>query len=342
MPDLAALMPSVDAPAALPNAGTANGEDFASAPASWYFLGTVAELHRGPLSFSLPGGHTYVGYHTEDGRVAVLNGKCRHMNADLSRGCVIGDRIACPLHGWEYGPDGICRRIPSAPEIPAFARQGSFPVEIRGGHVFFFNRPKARFPLPFFEGVRPEDLRAARCFEFIVDAPWYLVSANGFDVQHFACAHDRTLDGEVEVDSPDPFARRLKANFLVTGTSLQDHMVRRFSGSSVHMTVTNWGGNLVLVAAKFRRTTSYGIVSFVPLEDGRTRLRDIVWVPRRKGFFGSNVLEPIDAEVRRMFIREFVRSDVDAAQGIRYNRQHMIGADRELVEYLDWLRKIHH
>lgn len=294
------------------------------------------------MSFALPGGHAYAAYRTGDGRMAVLDAKCRHMSADLARGRVVGDRLACPLHGWEYGTDGVCRRIPSSPEIPAFARQGSFPVEERGGCVFFFNRPRAKFAFPFFEGVDPEDLRAARCFEFIVDAPWYLVSANGFDAQHYQCAHDRTLEGELLVDSPDPFARRLQANFLVSGTSWQDRLVRRFSGSRVHMTVTNWGGNLVLVTAKFHRTTSYGIVSFVPLADGRTKLRDIVWVPKRKGLLGSRVLEPLDAEVRRLFIREFVRSDVDASQGIRFNRHHTIGADRVLVEYLDWLRPIHH
>ncbi|CAN5618542.1 hypothetical protein BH09VER1_BH09VER1_22610 [soil metagenome] len=320
----------------------AGSDEFAAAPASWFYLGTGAELTKGPVSFELPGARKYVGYRTKTGRIAVLDGKCRHMSADLAKGCVVGDRIACPLHGWEYGPDGECLRIPSATEIPEFARQVSFPVEELGGHVFFFNRPKARFAFPFFDEIGPDELRAARCFEFIVDAPWYLVSANGFDAQHYVCAHDRTLDGELVVDSPDPFARRLRANFLVSGASLQDRIIRQFSGSKVHMTVTNWCGNLVLVTAKFRRTTSYGIVSFVPMEDGRTRLRDIVWVPRRKGLLGRWLIEPIDAELRRLFIREFVRSDVDRSQGIRFQRKHTIPADRVLVEYLDWLHKIHH
>ena len=248
---------------------------------------------------------------------------------------------ACPLHGWEYGPDGLCRHIPSGSEIPEFARQGWFPVEERGGHVFFCNRPKARFDMPFFDEISPTQLRAARCFEFIVNAPWYLVSANGFDAQHYRCAHDRTLVGELVVDSPSPFARRLRANFMVSGTTIQDRLIRRFSGKNVSMTVTSWCGNLVLVTAKFRRTTSYGIVSFVPMEDGRTRLRDIVWIERRRGLIGQQLVDPIDAEVRRRFIREFVRSDVDRSQGIRFDRSHLIPADNVLVEYLDWLQKIH-
>ena len=57
------------------------------------------------------------------------------------------------------------------------------------------------------------------------------------------------------VDSPHDFAWRLRAG--VTGNSLLDRVTRRFSGSDVETTVENWCGNLVLVTAKFRRTTSY-------------------------------------------------------------------------------------
>ena len=263
------------------------------------------------------------------------------MGADLSLGCVKDGRIICPLHGWEYAHTGICEYIPSSQEIPMFARQPSFPVEQRGGHVFFFNRPHARFPLPFFTGLGEADLLAARAFEFTVDAPWYLVSANGFDVQHFRCAHDRTLLGEPTVDSPHPFAWRLRARFRVTGESFRDRLTRWVSGSEVEMTVENWGGNLVLVTAKFRRTTSYGIVSFTPLDNDRTQVRNIVCIPRSRNRLARRLADPVDALVRRSFIRAFVRSDVNRSAGIRFHPDRMIAADKVLVEYLGWLQNIH-
>ena len=327
-------------PSASLESETASPTGFAAAPASWYYLGSVAELARGPLRFDLPAAETYVGYRTDKGRNVVLSARCSHLGADLSKGCVIGDRITCPLHGWEYGPDGACEHIPATSEIPDFARQRSFPIEERGGHVFFFNRPQARFALPFFEGLDASQLLAARCFEFIVDAPWYIVSANAFDAQHYHCAHDRVLAGDLLVDCPDPFSRRLRADFAVTGTSFQDRVTRRLSGASVNMTVTTWCGNLILVKAKFRRTTTYGVLNFVPLEGGRTWLRDIVWIRRKAGFVG-HLIDKVDAEIRRYFIREFVRSDVDRSHGIRFNQNRVIPADKELVEYLNWLQPIH-
>ncbi len=313
---------------------------FAAAPASWYYLGSASEIAAGPRRFELPDGQSCVAFRTPGNPVTVLGGRCSHMGADLSRGCVKGARIVCPLHGWEYGSDGLCAHIPASPEIPPFARQPSFPVEEHGGHVFFFNRPTARFPMPFFAGLTESDLLAARPFDFTVDAPWYLVSANGFDVQHFRCAHDRTLLGEPTVDSPHPFAWRLRARFRVEGHSLRDRLTRWISGPEVQMTVENWSGNLVLVTAKFRRTTSYGLVSFVPLEKDRTRVRDIVWVPRSKNGFARRWIDPLDAIIRRSFIREFVRADVHRSAGIGFHPGRMIAADKVLVGYLCWLQNI--
>jgi nitrite reductase/ring-hydroxylating ferredoxin subunit len=314
---------------------------FASVPACWYYIGRVADLSRGPVRFDLPEGHQYVGFRTEAGRLAVLSGRCCHMSADLSVGCVKGGRIACPLHGWEFGVDGRCEYIPASTTIPSFARVMSFPVEERASHVFFFNRPEARFPMPFFQGVDPAQLVSARCFELTIDTPWQLASANSFDVQHFFCAHDRRLLGEPCVTFPNKFAMELQARFAVAGDSLRDRLTANSSGPEVEMTVTNWLGNLILVKAKFRRTTSYGIVSFVPLENGRTKIRNIVLAPRSASALGRLLIDPLDAIIRRSFIRAFVRSDVERSHGIRFHPDRVIEADKMMVDYLDWLLKIH-
>jgi phenylpropionate dioxygenase-like ring-hydroxylating dioxygenase large terminal subunit len=319
---------------------TQTGGSFAAAPVSWYHLASLADLTRGPVKLELPEGQSFVGFLGDGGKPVVLGARCSHMGADLSRGCVKGGRIVCPLHGWAYNATGACEHIPATKEIPSFARQPAFPVEARGGQVFFFNRTEARFPMPFFEGVDDRELLAARPFEFSVAVPWHLVGANGFDVQHFRCAHDRTLVGEPVTDSRSPFSMRLTARFRVSGRAPRDSLTRWISGSEVEMAVENWGGNLVLVTAKFPRTTTYGLVSLVPLGDGTTRLRDIVWIPRRRRPFGK-LVDPIDAACRRHFIRAFVRSDVERSAGIRYQPARMIDADKNLVDYLAWLQRIH-
>jgi phenylpropionate dioxygenase-like ring-hydroxylating dioxygenase large terminal subunit len=313
---------------------------FPAVPAAWYYVGRSAELAAGPVRFELPGGQSFVAFRPAPESLAMLDARCSHMGADLSRGCVKDGRIVCPLHGWQYGAHGRCEHLPAATEIPPRARQTAFPIEERGGHVFFFNRPEPRFPLPFFAGLKDQQLLAARSCEFIVEAPWHLVAANGFDVQHFRCAHDRTLIDEPVVDSPDRFAWRMRAKFRVTGRSLLDRLTRWLSGSEFDMTVENWGGAFVLVTSRARRTVTHGMVSFIPLDDRRTRVRNIIWIPRRRSWLGRRFVDPLDAAIRRIFIREFLRSDAERSAGMRFHPDRMIAADKVLVAYLEWLQKI--
>ena len=312
---------------------------FALLPASWFHLCSSNELSRGPISVELCD-HAYVGYRTQSGRAIVLSGRCSHLGAPLGKGTISGERLVCPLHGWEYGPGGACERIPASETIPDFAHQCSYPTEERGGHVFFFNRQQARFPLPFFNGLTPDELLPATPFELIAEVPWYFVGANGFDLQHFRMAHDRTLREQPEVSSPSPFARRVVAKFVVSGNSCQDRLTRLIAGPSMTMDVTVWGGTLILVRAEFQRTTSFGIFNVLPIDSRRTRGRVIVWVKRSQNMIGRSLFDPLNVAIRRLFIQTFLRSDLPRVAGLRYQPGNLIAADAVLSDYFAWLEKV--
>jgi len=286
------------------------------------------------------GDKRFVAFLYAAGHTAVLDARCSHMGADLSRGDVTGGRLRCPLHAWEYAADGQCVRIPATSEIPRFACQPAYPTAEVGGHVVFYSAPSAPFPFPFYEDRSPADLLAAAPFDFVVNTPWYLIGANAFDLQHFRVAHDRTLVDAPVIDEPSPFARRITANYDVSGASVRDRLTRRFSGPRVRMSVTVWGGTLILVSAEFRRTTSYGMVFVRPLEAARTHLRTIVWVPRRRGPLRRALVDPLDALVRRSFIRAFMTDDAVRSDGVGYNPHTLIDADRELRDYFAWLARL--
>lgn len=314
-------------------------ETLASLPASWFHLCASHELRKGPVTLDLCG-RTYVGYRAQSGRMVVLSGRCSHMGADLGKGEVRGERLACPLHGWEYGPDGACEKIPAADAIPSFARQCCYPAEERGGHVFFFNRKQARFALPFFDGVTPDELLPAKPFELVAEVPWYFVGANGFDIQHFRMAHDRTLLESPMVSEVSPFARRVVAKFAVTGNSFQDRMTRSIAGPTVTMDVTSWCGTMIMVKAHFQRTTSYGIFNVLPMDGQRTLGRVIVWVKRSQSGLGQALFDPVNAAIRRLFIQTFLRSDLPRIAGLRYQPGKLIAADGILSDYFVWLESI--
>ena len=231
----------------------------------------------------------------------------------------------------------MCVRIPASEQIPPFARQAVCPVAEIGGHVVFHNAPVASFPMPFFDGVKPDELLPAAPFDFVVDTPWYMIGANAFDLQHFRVAHDRTLVDEPVVEQPSPFARRITATYEVTGRGWRDELTRRFSGARVRMSITVWAGTNILVTAAFARTTSYGMVFVRPVSETSTQLRTIVWVPRRGGSMRRAIVDPVDAFIRRRFIRAFMSDDATRSVGVRYNPATLIGADRIFGEYMNWL-----
>jgi 3-ketosteroid 9alpha-monooxygenase subunit A len=87
-------------------------------PSGWYMVGWSSDFPIGtakPLAYF---GEDLVAYRGESGRLIVLDAYCRHMGAHLGYGgCVRGDSVACPYHGWVWGPDGRNTEIPySSPD----------------------------------------------------------------------------------------------------------------------------------------------------------------------------------------------------------------------------------
>jgi phenylpropionate dioxygenase-like ring-hydroxylating dioxygenase large terminal subunit len=308
-------------------------------PRGWYYFCRSSELQPGPARLEL-GTARYAAFRDAGGRVAVLDARCSHMGADLSRGCVASGALRCPLHAWEYAADGACRHIPTGSAIPPLARQAVFPSAELGGHVFFCNSPVARYPMQFFPGKTPDELLAAEPFDLVIKAPWYMVGVNAFDQQHFRIAHDRILLDTPIVTSPSPFAQAIVANYAVSGSSLRDRFIRRFSGPRVRMSVTIWGGTLIFVEATFQHTTSYGMVCVWPIDENSAVMRTIVWIARRRGALAA-VVDPLDAWLRRRFIRAFLTEDAVRSDGVRYNPLTVIDADRGLASYMAWLSSMH-
>jgi nitrite reductase/ring-hydroxylating ferredoxin subunit len=310
-----------------------SADHFPAYPAAWYLLCDARALRGRPLSREMLG-KTLVAFRTAGGRLTVLDGRCAHLGADLGRGCVTGEAIRCPFHHWEYGPDGRCTHIPNAAAIPDFARQRSYPAVERHGHVFFFNGPEPLFPLPFFSDCRPEDFVAGWPFRFVAQCSWFMLAANGFDVAHFQAVHDRTLLGPGVVDCPAPLARRMRYRARVTGRSVFDRLLRWAAGDTVDVSITSWGGPLILVTGFFRRARSYILIATHPLPAEQTQVEVLVFAPR--GGALTAPLRPLGLWLRRLFTRAFMQDDIDRLGGIRYNPAGLIESDRELTEFFRW------
>ena len=106
----------------------------------WYPIARGTEIVADqPLRVELLG-MPFVAFRDEDGDAHVLADTCVHRGSSLSAGSVRDGCVICPYHGWQYGGDGKCVKVPSLGDQkpPARAKVDSYPVQERYGIVFAF------------------------------------------------------------------------------------------------------------------------------------------------------------------------------------------------------------
>jgi nitrite reductase/ring-hydroxylating ferredoxin subunit len=313
---------------------------FPAYPASWYLYCASSELGRRPLAKTMLG-RALVAFRTGGGQIAVMDGRCAHLGADLGGGRVAGESIQCPYHNWEYGTDGRCTRIPGlSGDIPAFARLETYPAEERCGYVFVFNGPKPLFPLPFFFDVEPRELIASVPFRFVADCSWYLFASHAFDAQHFLAVHDRRLLAPPEIDCPAPFARRNRYSALVEGTSVYDRALRTLVSRQVEISITTWGGTLFFLTGNFRHALSRFLVAAQPIDGGRTLAEGVVFARRGSNPLARALLAPISLWVRWLFTRGYLIEEASRLGSPRYSPTTLLESDKDMIDFFRWMVRL--
>lgn len=320
-------------------AGIPAPNDFPCYPASWYLLCPSRELTSKPLKKSIFG-RELVLYRAGSGSLVAMDSRCAHLGADLSQGRVEGEGIACPFHGWQYDASGVCVHIPTGAAIPSFARQMVFPVEERHGLIFIFNGAEALFPLPFFAGEKPEAFVAAQVSEFVAETSWYMVAAHGYDLQHFETVHGRRLVSPLTVDCPAPYARRSRYRAEICGISFNDRLLRRLLNHEVAISITTWGGTLVLITGDFGRVRSQFLISLMPVEENRTICSVIVFDRRWQNPLSRRLWQPLSLALRKVFTRGYLVDEAAKLGRPRYLPHHLLETDRELIEYFRWVASL--
>lgn len=160
----------------------------------WYPICTTEELTgEKPIRAELLGVRL-VAFRDGNNDAHVLSDTCIHRGASLARGKVVDDCIECPYHGWQYGTDGICVRIPPQADKkpPARAKIDSYPVHERYGVVFAFlgDLPEAeRPPLPIVEEDGRDGWQISGPLVLEVNAYFERSVENGMDPIHNEFVH---------------------------------------------------------------------------------------------------------------------------------------------------------
>jgi len=89
-------------------------------PGNWYPALPAQSLPAaGAVLAASVHGQDLALWRSASGSVQAWEDRCPHRGVALSLGRVLGDRLACAYHGWEYAAgDGRCVAIPAMPQQP--------------------------------------------------------------------------------------------------------------------------------------------------------------------------------------------------------------------------------
>lgn len=92
-------------------------------------------------------------WRSASGRIAAWADRCPHRGMRLSHGFVRGEALSCIYHGWSYGSEGQCLRIPAHPDLtpPEAIRVPVFQA-VESGGVVWVAQHASDAPPPVVEG----------------------------------------------------------------------------------------------------------------------------------------------------------------------------------------------
>jgi phenylpropionate dioxygenase-like ring-hydroxylating dioxygenase large terminal subunit len=80
---------------------------------AWYAVARSIDVGAAPVAVTLLS-RNVVLYRSGDGAVVAAADRCPHREAPLSKGTIEGGCLVCSYHGWTFGDEGRCVRVPSA------------------------------------------------------------------------------------------------------------------------------------------------------------------------------------------------------------------------------------
>lgn len=120
---------------------------FTPYPTGWFQAAYSDELPVGqarPLRYF---GRDLVLFRTAAGLARALDAHCPHLGAHLGHGgCVEGELIRCPFHGWKFSGTGACEGVPYGDQVPRGAALRSWPVHEADGMVWVHHHPQGEAP----------------------------------------------------------------------------------------------------------------------------------------------------------------------------------------------------
>lgn len=276
-------------------------------PYGWFIVGWATDFPSGQTVSLSYFDQELVAYRGASGQLRVFDAYCPHMGAHLGEGgCVEGDGIRCPFHGWLFDASGRNTEIPYS-TVGKMDHLGLKRWESReqDGLVLLCHSPdgsSSRFPLPdtFVEMAGdtwepcPETTKTWRN----IPMPVQVVAENAVDGAHFQYVHRAGNVGDL-------------SSFSEQGWVFDTRIDLEFGGdrggptwATPHGPVKGWiETSSYGVGIGWTRLVSFDDIIYVmgstPVTPTTADLRSTTWVARKRSDGSDTSIEVRDKWVKQ-------------------------------------------
>jgi vanillate O-demethylase monooxygenase subunit len=187
----------------LPRGCTFTPSDWAALAAFWHPVAFSSDV-GGPKPFAATLLDEKLVMYRAGGKVVVAKDICIHRGVPLSFGRVEGEEVVCAYHGFRYGADGQCTRIPAQPDlaIPKKLCLQTVLAEEKYGVVWACLAGEPRQPLPDWPELDDPRLKQMKLSAGIWKCSAARHTENFNDLAHLSFVHVGTFGNSDRPEVP--------------------------------------------------------------------------------------------------------------------------------------------
>lgn len=243
-------------------------------PTGWFQIGWTSQLAVGELKPMTIFSEDVVLYRTESGVANLIDAYCPHLGGNIGvGGCVVGESVQCPWHGWEWDLDGRNAKIPFTDQVhrrhPTI-RIKKWHLRETDGVVIVWYDSQDRDPLWEWPGVPEfrdtENFYPPHCAR---SEPRRIkpqsASENAADPQHFPFVHGSGAPAEIrEFDIDGPYLRGVFA--LKFGENRDETWLTPNGPELGTIESELWGLGLGIARFKLEGLTTTQLIAATPVD----------------------------------------------------------------------------
>lgn len=310
---------------------------------AWYCVGTIDDFKNGILETQI-GKQKLVLFKTESGEIHCLDAFCAHLGLNLKLGKVVGERLQCHFHHWQFDGEGKV----TAPTCSKASerQQRTYPVTIRYGLIWIWAGDKAHYPLPLHQDLLEDYSYKLGALYFRPSHP-HVSLLNALDIQHVNTVHalDLKVKGNSEEAQDQSYIHyNFEGEFLTTSPAGRRNAF--LTGGGYRFTVRYASATIGFLKAlegiklfgRIPFPPIYATFGYRPINNEKTAIQPIFLTPKKTGFLGW-LKTKLHLKLTEVIYNRLKNEDGEIYENIRFT-PHLTNEDALITSFIAHVNRL--